>query len=106
MKVQENIPASKVERATRFVKAGLKVGSNYVKHYTQKALNQDVSKEDLDRANAGDIYETLSELKGSALKIAQMLSMERNLLPDAYSDIFDGTTQRPSPFGSADCKNF
>ncbi len=88
MKEQENIPASKVERATRFVKAGLKVGSNYVKHYTQKALNQDVSKEDLDRANAGDIYETLSELKGSALKVAQMLSMERNLLPDAYSDIF------------------
>ena len=88
MKEQENIPASKVERATRFVKAGLKVGSNYVKHYTQKALNQDVTKEDLDRANAGDIYETLSELKGSALKVAQMLSMERNLLPDAYSDIF------------------
>jgi len=97
MKVQENIPASKVERATRFVKAGLKVGSNYVKHYTQKALNQDVSKEDLDRANAGDIYETLSELKGSALKIAQMLSMERNLLPDAYSDIFSMAQHNAPP---------
>lgn len=88
MKEQHNIPASKVERATRFVKTGFKVGANYVKHYTQKALNQDVDKEDLDRANAGDIYEALSELKGSALKVAQMLSMERNLLPDAYADMF------------------
>lgn len=97
MKEQENIPASKVERATRFVKTGFKVGANYVKHYTQKALNQEVTREDLDRANAGDIYETLSELKGSALKVAQMLSMERNLLPDTYADIFSMAQHNAPP---------
>ncbi|MGB2305827.1 MAG: ABC1 kinase family protein, partial [Flavobacteriaceae bacterium] len=35
-----------------------------------------------------DIYDGLKSLKGSALKVAQMLSMEKNLLPGAYVDKF------------------
>ena len=35
-----------------------------------------------------DIYNSLSELKGSALKVAQMMSMDKNLLPSAYQDKF------------------
>lgn len=42
----------------------------------------------LDLDNAEDIYDSLSELKGSALKVAQMLSMDRNLLPPAYQEKF------------------
>src|SRR5262249_9354103 len=38
--------------------------------------------------NAQDIYNSLSELKGSALKVAQMLSMDKNLLPQAYQQKF------------------
>jgi predicted unusual protein kinase regulating ubiquinone biosynthesis (AarF/ABC1/UbiB family) len=87
-KTQTSIPTSKVERATKFVKTGVKVGANYVKHYAQKMVNPDLSKEELDRANAEDIYGALSELKGSALKVAQMMSMDKNLLPQAYSDKF------------------
>ena len=88
MKSQNSIPASKVERATRFVTTGLKVGGNYIKHYAKKAMNPDLSRDELHEENAADIYATLSELKGSALKVAQMMSMDRNLLPRAYSDRF------------------
>lgn len=97
MKEQSRIPTSKIKRATRFVKTGVKVGGNYVKHYTKKAFKQEVSKEKLDAANAKEIYGTLSELKGSALKIAQMLSMERNMLPDAYTDIFSLAQHKAPP---------
>jgi predicted unusual protein kinase regulating ubiquinone biosynthesis (AarF/ABC1/UbiB family) len=38
--------------------------------------------------NATDIYQSLSKLKGSALKVAQMLSMDKSLLPRAYTDKF------------------
>ena len=38
--------------------------------------------------NAADIYDGLKELKGSALKVAQMLSMEKNLLPQSYVEKF------------------
>ena len=48
----------------------------------------DGSRERLDEENAKDIYNSLKTLKGSALKVAQMLSMEKNLLPRAYVDQF------------------
>ncbi|QHT68531.1 AarF/ABC1/UbiB kinase family protein [Rhodocytophaga rosea] len=88
MKSQNSIPATKVERATKFVKTGFKVGGNYIKHYTKRMFDADLTKEDLHEDNAHDIYESLSELKGSALKVAQMMSMDKNLLPKAYSEKF------------------
>lgn len=88
MNEQSKIPTGKVERATRFVGTGLKVGTNYIKHYTRKLMDPSVGKEQLHADNAEDIYETLSNLKGSALKVAQMLSMDKGMLPKAYSDRF------------------
>ncbi|MFH6982507.1 ABC1 kinase family protein [Marinoscillum luteum] len=88
MKEQGRIPVGKVSRAAKFVKTGAKVGGNYVKHYGRKIMDKNASREQLDQDNAEDIYESLSELKGSALKVAQMLSMDKNLLPTAYQDKF------------------
>ncbi|PUZ23795.1 ABC1 family protein [Chitinophaga costaii] len=88
MKEQSSIPTSKVERASRFVSTGLKVGTNYIKHYTRKLIDPSTTKDALHEDNAEDIYNTLSNLKGSALKAAQMLSMDKGLLPRAYTDKF------------------
>jgi predicted unusual protein kinase regulating ubiquinone biosynthesis (AarF/ABC1/UbiB family) len=88
MKEQVSIPVGKVQRASRFLSTGVKVGGNYLKHYALKSINGDTGKNQLHTDNAHDIYETLSELKGSALKAAQMMSMDRNMLPSAYSDKF------------------
>ncbi len=88
MKEQQSIPTSKVERAAHFVGTGVKIGGNYIKHYTQKLINKDISRDELNKDNAEDIYGTLSKLKGSALKVAQMLSMDRGLLPKEYQDKF------------------
>ncbi|HEV2480000.1 MAG TPA: AarF/UbiB family protein [Puia sp.] len=88
MKEQTTIPTGKVERASRFVATGLKVGGNYLKHYTKKLIDPSISKEELHADNAEDIYDTLSNLKGSALKVAQMLSLDRGMLPKAYTERF------------------
>ena len=88
MKEQTNIPTGKMERAGRFVVTGLKVGTNYIKHYTKKLIDPNTSREELHVDNAEDIYDTLSSLKGSALKVAQMLSMDKGMLPKAYTDRF------------------
>ncbi|MDQ3535074.1 MAG: AarF/UbiB family protein [Bacteroidota bacterium] len=88
MKEQSSIPTTKVQRASKFLSTGAKVSGNYIKHYTKKVFNPDLSREQLDSDNAEDIYDSLSELKGSALKVAQMLSMDKNILPRAYSDKF------------------
>lgn len=88
IKEQETIPVGKVHRATRFIATGAKIGTNYLKHYSKKLVNPELTKDQLHEDNATDIYDSLSELKGSALKVAQMLSMDKNLLPRAYQQQF------------------
>ncbi len=88
MKEQNSIPTSKVARATQFVKTGVKIGGNYIKHNVKKIIDPNTSKEELHQNNAEDIYDSLSELKGSALKVTQMLSMDKGLLPRAYREKF------------------
>ena len=84
----DRIPISKVKRASKFVTTGAKVGANYVKAYGKAAISGKLDKEELNEDNAKDIYNSLSELKGSALKMAQLLSMDQNMLPKAYVDRF------------------
>lgn len=79
---------TRVGRASKFVTTGAKIGTNYLKHYAKKLVNSDLSRDELHEDNARDIYNSLSELKGSALKVAQMLSMDRSLLPQAYQQQF------------------
>ncbi|WP_375583349.1 ABC1 kinase family protein [Cyclobacterium xiamenense] len=88
LKEQQSIPVSKVQRAAKFISTGARVGGNYMKHYAKKVVNPSMNKDDLHRDNASDIYASLSELKGSALKVAQMMAMDKNMLPRAYQDKF------------------
>lgn len=88
MKTLDSIPTSKLERASKLVGTGVKIGGNYLKYYGKSLINQEEAKEQLDQDNATDIYDGLKTLKGSALKVAQMLSMERNILPRAYVERF------------------
>lgn len=88
MKTLDRIPTGKLERAGLLVKTGVKVGGNYMKYYGKKLVAPEHGREELNRENAGDIYDGLKNLKGSALKVAQMLSMEKNLLPRAYVEKF------------------
>lgn len=88
MKEFSKIPVTKVERATKFITTGAKIGKNYIKHYSKKLVDPNISRDELNQDNSRDIYNSLSELKGSALKVAQMLSMDKNLLPTAYQQKF------------------
>src|ERR1700733_5298853 len=96
-KEQNSIPTSKTQRSAKFVKTGFKIGGNYIKHYSKKLFNPDMDNSELNEDNAADIYQSLSELKGSALKVAQMLSMDKNLLPQAYVDKFTQSQYNASP---------
>ncbi|MEI9921685.1 MAG: AarF/ABC1/UbiB kinase family protein [Bacteroidota bacterium] len=84
----DKIPTTRIQRASKFIATGAKIGTNYLKHYSKKLVNSETSRDELHNDNARDIYESLSELKGSALKVAQMLSMDKNLLPTAYQQKF------------------
>jgi predicted unusual protein kinase regulating ubiquinone biosynthesis (AarF/ABC1/UbiB family) len=97
MREQESIPTTKTQRSAKFVKTGFQIGGNYIKHYSKKLFNPDLDREELNEDNATDIYKSLSELKGSALKIAQMLSMDKNVLPRSYVDKFTQSQYNAPP---------
>ncbi|AWH74741.1 ABC transporter [Dokdonia sp. Dokd-P16] len=88
MKTIDHIPTNKLQRASKLVTTGVKVGANYAKYYGKKVVNPSLTKDQLNEDNAEDIYDGLKSLKGSALKVAQMLSMEKNIMPKAYVEKF------------------
>ncbi len=89
MKSIDSIPISKISRASKLVTTGAKVGVNYLKYYGDKLTKtEDEARNRLNENNAEDIYDSLKQLKGSALKVAQMLSMEKSIMPQAYVEKF------------------
>lgn len=83
-----SIPTSKIQRAAKIIGTSAKVGGNYIKYFAKKTIDSSTTKESLHEDNAADIYALLSEMKGSALKVAQMMSMDNQVLPKAYQDKF------------------
>ncbi|MEN3322393.1 AarF/UbiB family protein [Mariniflexile soesokkakense] len=89
MKTIDSIPVSKIHRASKLVSTGAKVGVNYLKYYGDKLTKtESEARATLNENNAEDIYDGLKQLKGSALKVAQMLSMEKSIMPQAYVERF------------------
>lgn len=85
----DKIPISKIKRAAKIAGTGAKVSVNYLKYYGKKLVqDKEKAKKELDESNAEDIYNGLKKLKGSALKMAQMMSMDKSILPEAYVEKF------------------
>ena len=45
MKTIDYIPTSKIQRATKLVQTGAKVGVNYLKYYGEKMVNPELNKD-------------------------------------------------------------
>ena len=57
MKSIDSIPISKLERASKIVSTGAKVGVNYLKYYSQRLSKTETEAKDiLNKNNAEDIY--------------------------------------------------
>ena len=102
METIDQIPITKIQRATKIVKTGAKVGVNYIKYYGNRITQEEEeAKKTLNNANADDIYDGLKNLKGSALKVAQMLSMEKSIMPAAYVEKFSPSQFSVPPLSPA-----
>lgn len=97
MKEQTKIPKSKIGRASKIAGAGIQVGVNYLKYQAKKTITGDDDKTAFHEATAKTTYDTFSKLKGGPLKLAQMLSMDRNLIPDQYADQFSQAQYNAPP---------
>lgn len=102
--MSKDFPSSKMQRGKIIAKTGLKVGSNYAKYYAERTLSgkkKDEAKKKLDEANAKDVYQELTKLRGTALKLAQGLSMDTGFLPEEFVDMMSNAQYRVPPMNKA-----
>lgn len=59
MKTLDSIPTHKIERATKLVSTGVKIGGNYLRYYGEKLIRGEEDKDKLNANNAKDIYDGL-----------------------------------------------
>lgn len=99
----ENFPSGKLERTGILAKTGLKIGSNYAKYHLKKAFGDKTqNKEDVHRESAQQLFKELTHLRGTALKLAQSISMDQSgLLPDTYIEIMTGAQYKVPPINRA-----
>jgi len=86
--MSDTIPAGKWQRAGIVGSTALKIGLREVQHKVKRpflsAQRQQEAKQEVDDHNARQLFAALTQLRGTALKAAQMLSMEVELLPEHY----------------------
>ena len=82
------VPEGKIARSTVAGVAAVKVGLGELKHKIKRPFlseeKQESEKNLLDDKNAKLLFKALTQLRGTALKLAQMVGMEQGLLPEAY----------------------
>ena len=83
-----DFPSSKYDRGKIFAKTGFKVGTSYAKHYLKNLRgSSDERNSEFYGQTAQQIFSEFTKLRGTALKIAQSLSIDQGLLPDEFSEV-------------------
>lgn len=99
------VPGSKLKRSTivgiTTVKAGIKKAGYLVQKPFLSADRLDQARRSNDEDIAKLVFKALSSLKGTALKVAQLLSMEIELLPPEYQQELAKAASRVPPINRA-----
>ncbi len=86
--MDKQIPESKIARSGVAGIAAARVGLGELKHKMKRPFlsveKSQQEKELLNDKNAKILFSALTQLRGTALKVAQMLGMEQGLLPESY----------------------
>jgi predicted unusual protein kinase regulating ubiquinone biosynthesis (AarF/ABC1/UbiB family) len=98
-----DFPSSRFERGKIFAKTGIKAGSRYAKHYLGRPFHHDpeISKSELHQNTAREVFDEFTKLRGTALKIAQALSMDQGFLPDEFAEVMTQAQYRVPPVNKA-----
>ncbi|MGM0546371.1 MAG: ABC1 kinase family protein [Bacteroidota bacterium] len=102
--MSNNFPSSKLERGKIFAKTGLKVGTNYAKRYLKKSVGKKETEEEgkqFHTENARQVFNEFTKLRGTALKIAQSMSMDEGMLPEEFAEVMSESQYSVPPINKA-----
>ncbi|NNE34640.1 MAG: AarF/ABC1/UbiB kinase family protein [Rhodothermales bacterium] len=99
----EEFPATRFQRGKIAAKTGLKVGSNYARYLARRSVGKNRAEErrSLHGRNASDILSQLTKLRGTALKLAQGMSIDPGILPAEFTEILSKAQYQVPPMNSA-----
>ena len=99
------IPQSKWQRSVAGGKTAARIGGKIAGYLARKPFlsgdGQRKAKENLNRASADILFQGLALLKGTALKIAQQLSLEFDLIPEALQKELEKSYHQAPPLNRA-----
>lgn len=82
------VPEGRLARAGIAGKTAVKMGARQLSYTAKRPFlsktKQGTARDAIEDKNAEDLFKALTQLRGTALKVAQMLSMEVELLPERY----------------------
>ncbi|MCP4130776.1 MAG: AarF/ABC1/UbiB kinase family protein [bacterium] len=103
--IQKEIPKGKLKRSGVVGAAAAKAGLKKAGYLSKKPFLSDEKKNEAKERNDEDIakmiFKALSSLKGTALKAAQLLSLEIEMLPQAYQKELARAASRVPPINRA-----
>lgn len=102
--MSDDFPSSKYDRGKIFAKTGLKLGTNYAKRYVKNKVGKKESADETSKFhsdNARQVFNEFSKLRGTALKIAQQLSLDQGVLPDEFADVMSEAQYSVPPINKA-----
>jgi predicted unusual protein kinase regulating ubiquinone biosynthesis (AarF/ABC1/UbiB family) len=101
--VSDTIPSGKLVRTGIAGGALLKAGSRQLTHAAKRPFLSGPAREEqklqLDDETARILFRAFSQLRGTALKVAQMLSMESNLMPEWFRREMSKSYHQVPPLG-------
>ncbi|MBO6537708.1 MAG: AarF/ABC1/UbiB kinase family protein [Balneolaceae bacterium] len=97
-----DFPSSKFERSKIIAKTGLKVGTNYAQRYLKKkVLGKNGDDKNFHKENANEVFKEFTKLRGTALKIAQGMSMDQGFLPEEFAEVMTQAQYSVPPINKA-----
>lgn len=97
-----DFPSSKFERSKIIAKTGIKVGTNYAQRYLKKKVSgKDSDSKEFHTNNAKQVFKEFTKLKGTALKIAQGMSMDQGFLPEEFAEVMSQAQYSVPPINKA-----
>ncbi len=97
-----DFPSSKFQRGRIIAKTGLKVGTNYAQRYLKKRITgKEKSAKEFHSENAREVFKEFTKLRGTALKIAQGMSMDQGFLPEEFAEVMTQAQYSVPPINKA-----
>ncbi len=97
-----DFPSSKFERGKIIAKTGIKVGTNYAQRYLKRKVGGERDDDgQFHSDNAQEVFKEFTRLRGTALKIAQGMSMDQGFLPEEFAEVMSQAQYSVPPINKA-----